>query len=132
MCRQCKIRAVRCTSRVYIYIWKIADVSSMWGFAALAPIIHGWIEQAEATMTFYKQKISEKTPFSIAHALAKPIAACCCMYSYQYSKIISYSNKSALLCHTYRMEVCSYWSRQLFASYNRVTNSKFECDRFFS
>ena len=35
-------------------------------------IVHGWIEQAEATMTSYRQKISEKTPFSIAHALTKP------------------------------------------------------------
>ena len=53
---QRKIRAVRRTS---IYnnnndnIWKIPDVSSMWGFAALAPIILGecralWGERSEA------------------------------------------------------------------------------------
>ena len=35
-------------------------------------VVHGWIEQAEAKMTSYKQKINEKTPFSIAHAVAKP------------------------------------------------------------
>ena len=63
-------------------------------------------------MTSYKQKINEKIPFSIAHALAKP----CSVAS---SKIISYSNKSTLLCHTYRMDVRSYWSRQLFASYSK-------------
>ena len=68
-------------------------------------------------MTSYKQKISEKTPFSIAHALAKPSSLL--LHVASIAKIISYSNKSALLCHTYRMEVHSYWSRQLFASYSK-------------
>ena len=61
----------RFTTRLYdeafsstVYVMSNVRLSSL--------VVHGWIEQAEATMTSYKQKINEKTPFSIAHALAKP------------------------------------------------------------